>query len=884
MPAAVYGALAVPLSAQDSRPIPEPKRAQAVRLPGGSVALDGRLDDEAWRRVPFVTDFRTKNPVEFGEPGDQTAVAFAYDDAAFYVAARMSSADPARIPRDVTRRDQSGNAEELVISLDPFLDRRTAFSFSVSAGGARSDYFHPEDEDDERDYTFDPVWEARVQVDSAGWTAEMRIPFSQLRFAPRPVQEWGLNIARYVPQRNEDVYWVVVPRRETGFASRFGTLTGIEGIEPARRIELLPYVAGNGTIAARPDPANPFEDRTSGAARAGLDAKLGLGPNLTLDVTVNPDFGQVEADPAEVNLTAFETFFDERRPFFTEGSQLLRGPVDNYFYSRRIGGRPRGRVSGAADYVDTPENTTILGAAKVTGRITPALSIGALAAVTDRERARTFNAATGGFDRQEVEPRSAFGVLRLQQQFGEHGSTVGGTVAGMERFLPTGSPLATQLTNRAVSGGLDWELRFAGGAYVVSGSLGGSYLQGDSLAVRRIQESSGHFFQRPDFQAFKLDPRRTSLAGLKGDIRFTKQSGRLLGSIGVTTESPGFETNDAGRLQNADDINAELELEYRQTDPGRVFRSWEVGADITADWNYDGVRTGGGLTLGARVTWANYLSTDLDLTLRPRALSDVLTRGGPLMGTGRSWSVEGSMETNDSRPTRLDVSASVSGDELGGSSFSFGPELSFRPSSALAVSFEPEYEREVEVHQFVGREDGGTAATFGSRYIFARVTQRTISAQLRVSYTFSPDLTLEAYAEPFAASGRFSDYGELTAARSRSLRAYGTDGTTITRVDQETFQVDDTRNGQSFTLDDEDFQELSFRSNLVLRWEWRRGSTLFLVWQQDRSRSCTPGSPEDCTTGVTPGRTVSGRSLWNAVRAPGDNFVAIKISYWLPAG
>ena len=351
------------------------KQARAVRLTGSGIRVDGRLDDEAWTRAVFITDFTMKEPEQGAVPSEDTEVAFLYDDDALYVAARMHSRHPSGIPQGLTRRDGYGDAEHIVVSIDPFLDRRTAYSFAVTSGNGRRDYYHPRDSEDfgARDFTWDPIWEGRAAVGEEEWTVEFRIPFSQLRFTDQPVHTWGINVNRWIPQRNEDIYWVMVPRELAGFASRFGTLHGIEGIPPNRRMELLPYVAGNSTIRGAPQPGNPFEGRTTTDARVGGDLKMGLGPSLTLDATINPDFGQVEADPAQVNLSAFETIFGERRPFFTEGSQLLQGNVGSYFYSRRIGASPRGRASG--DFVSAPQNTTILGAAKVTGRLGSAWSL-----------------------------------------------------------------------------------------------------------------------------------------------------------------------------------------------------------------------------------------------------------------------------------------------------------------------------------------------------------------------------------------------------------------------------------------------------------------------------------------------------------------------------
>ena len=405
-----------------------PKRAQATRIKGAAPHIDGALDDAAWQAAEPIGDFVQKSPVEGAAPTERTEVRFLYDDDAIYVGARMYRHDPRAIRTSVTRRDGDSDAEVLVISLDTYLDRRTAYSFAISSGGVRKDYYHTQDfEDFSVELGFDPVWLAKARVDSLGWTAEARIPFSQLRFSRGGKQLWGLELRRTTPDRHEDDYWVLIPKAAAGFASYFGLLEGIDGIKPSRRLEILPYTSGGLTLQGKVDPIDPFNRKTQG--RAGSDVKMGLGPNLTLDGTVNPDFGQVEADPAVVNLTAFETFYDERRPFFIEGSENLTGrglsflgrPI--YFYSRRIGSSPHGAASG--DFVKAPLNTTILGAAKVTGRLPSGLTIGALASATPREWARTYDTLTRQFSRAAVEPPAGFGVVRMQQEIGKEHSTLG---------------------------------------------------------------------------------------------------------------------------------------------------------------------------------------------------------------------------------------------------------------------------------------------------------------------------------------------------------------------------------------------------------------------------------------------------------------------------
>ncbi len=567
-------------------PIP-PKTAEAMRL-AQAVNLDGKLDDPVWRQGTPVSGFIQKDPKEGTPASEKTLVWFAYDDEAFYVGARMHIA-PEKIRCLVSRRDQAGISERIVVSLDTYLDRRTAYSFGITAAGTRIDYYHSSDDEYNRDYSYDPVWEAKTGRDSLGWTAEMRIPFSQLRFNAKDVQTWGFNLNRWVPALNEDDYYVYIPKNETGWSSRFASLNGIGAIKPSRRVEVAPYAASDATVTGDRDANDPFDDGKNLVGRTGADLKVGLGPNLTLDAAVNPDFGQVEADPAVVNLSAFEITFNEKRPFFTEGSQLLQGNGPAYFYSRRIGAPPSGPASG--DYVDRPKVSTILGAAKLSGRFASGLSLGLLTAVTDKEFAKTYDAGSQTYDKIQIAPRAGFGILRLQQEFGSSASTVGLSLTGMGRDLSESQALYQRLTHRAFSGGSDWNIRFNKGEYVLSGSLGFSHVEGDSNAIRRIQTSSAHYYQRPDADHVELDPSRTSLSGYQGALRFNKNGGKhWLWSASIAAESPGFELNDVGRLGTADDIDYFGSLRYRENEPGKIFRNYQLALYLANGWNFGGTR------------------------------------------------------------------------------------------------------------------------------------------------------------------------------------------------------------------------------------------------------------------------------------------------------
>lgn len=857
-----------PPSASLPMPAPNPRtvarrQVQAIRIVGGAVRMDGKLDDSAWAQARFSSDFLVKGEDRGYPTSERTEVAFLYDDEALYVGARMSSSSPADVQRLISRRDNPGTAERVLVSLDTYLDRRTAYTFGVTAGGVRIDHYHPQDNEWRTDASFDPVWEARTAADSTGWTAEMRIPFSQLRFRQRGAQVWGINVNRSKPGRDRNDYWVVVPMNEAGWASRFGELTGLEVGTSSRRVEILPYVAAGGTFK----PAQSGGSSNDLNARVGGDLKLGLAPNLTLDATINPDFGQVEADPAQVNLSAFETFFPERRPFFVEGGHLLQGSGPTYFYSRRIGAIPPGTSSNR--YIDQPLNSTIPVAVKLTGRLNSGLSMGALAALTSREQAGVADPATGVLSSVDVAPLSGFGVARLQQDFGPSGSWAGLMFTGVQRDLPPGSLLARILNRQAVAGSGDWNLRFSEGKYELSGHAGFSHVSGDSAAILRAQYSSARYFQRPDAPYVSLDPSRTSLSGYTGALGIAKNTGEhWLWETRVFATSPGFEINDAGAMSLADRIEAFANLRYRGNRPQGLLRGYEVALFTNSGWNFGGVRQYTAPSLYVHATWKNLLSSYAQVGVDTRALSDKLTRGGPLAGTANGWSTRVGVSTDFAARTRWSANGYYYGDEFGGWSYTLHGGLSMRPSPRWEFSVDPGYARANNAWQFFTVLPGGRSATFGNRYVFSSLERNDIYTKVRLNYALNPDVTLELFAMPFVSSGHFYGFGELWAPRSRLLRLYGTDGTTITPETDRSRTVIDGEN--RFTLYNADYNLRSFRSNAVLRWEWRRGSTLFLIWQQNGFAYEPQGDPVRTT------------ALWNALGDRVNNILALKLTYWLP--
>lgn len=847
----------------------ERKQATAVRVADGAIRIDGRLDDDAWRQAVPITNFTQKEPNEGVPPTEEMEVRIVYDNSAIYIGARMYNRAQVAIQAPLGRRDNvEDQAEYVLVSLDTFRDRLTAYGFGVSATGVRIDRYFRQDDETNFDEGFDPVWEAKTDIEEQSWTAELWIPFSQLRFNEQAEQVWGLNMQRSTPTINEVDYWVPVPRTERGWASRFGDLRGIEAVRPTKRIEVLPYVAGASTVNGNRERGNPFDDGRNLTSRTGLDLKMGLGPNLTLEATVNPDFGQVEADPAEVNLSAFETFFTEKRPFFTEGARLLNmSQANNFFYSRRIGAPPSASVSG--DYVDYPSSSTIVASAKLTGRLASGMSLGVLGAITDEESAQVSHRGSSEIETIRVAPRTSYGLVRIQQEFGPSASTVGVMATAVHRDLNSADPLAALLGRSAFAGAGDAILRFRGGQYELRSYAGFTHVQGEAAALARTQRSAVHFFQRPDKDYSLFDPTRTSLTGYKAGGIFERTGGRhWLWNFNTDFESPGFESNDTGRLTSGDGIRFNSRLRYRETTPGKIFRTYSIGLSQSNEWNYGGNRQSGSARAEMNLTFLNFWTTTLATGPDFRTLDGHLTRGGPLMETPGGWATTATLRSRAAAQTVWNGSLTSTTDEAGGRTLNVNGGLSFRPGTRWQLSVTPTYIRQTDSEQYVTALSGGRAETYGQRYIFSYIDRSTFSTQFRMGYTLKPDLNLDVYTEPFAASGRYYDFGELSVPPARQLRVYGTNATTVSLQPNGSRIVTD--GGQTFTLNNYDFNVRSFRSNVVIRWEWRPGSTLYLVWQQDRRISEAIGD------------RVGLGDMFGSLRAPGRNFFVVKTSFWMP--
>ncbi len=853
----------------------------AVRI-STPIVLDGHLDEDAWKSAPAGTGLTQRDPDE-GQPATQlTEVRVLYDEAAIYVGARMFDRDPARIARRLTRRDDdaSGVADYIIIGLDPRHDHLTGATFTVSAAGALQDGTMYNDSFS--DSSWDAVWEAAVAVDEQGWTAEVRIPFSQLRFPAADRQTWGFQLVRYIQRRNEEDWWVPIPKKESAVISRSGHLTGLDGIRSRQHLDLLPYATLRNEFSATVPAGDPFNDGSRLIGGAGLDAKWGVSSSLTLDATVNPDFGQVEVDPAVVNLSAFETFYNEKRPFFIEGSDILsgfggNGPSSHFgfnrsnpslFYSRRIGRAPQGSASG--DFVDTPTSTTILGAAKLTGKTSSGWSLAALDAVTSRESARV--STLGVQNRTEVEPLTNYFVARAYRNVGDRGG-FGFIATSVNRDLQDPA-LANLLPSKAYVVGGDGHLFLnKGNDWVASAALSSSYVAGTSAAMTRLERASSRYFQRPDATHLTYDENARSLSGWNLQVDVNKNAGNFKPNVSFWAVSPGYETNDAGYLTTTDRFGGHAAFTWRKPTPDGLSRSRSLTGGIWWVWNFAGNPMGSGYYLSGNLTFRNYWNASGGVHAGPSTMSDRLTRGGPLTRNPGFRNVWGGV-WSDSRKAisfGMDTSYSPPTDRGWDGWLSFSIKL--RPAPALSIETGPSWTRSGVTAQYVRTVSDPTASgTFGNRYVFGELDQTEVSMVTRVSLIISPKMSLQLYAQPLLSVGRYQGFKELARPRTYDFGRYGIDvGSIAYDTSSATYTVDPMGGAGSapFSFGNPDFNFKSLRVNAVYRWEFRPGSTLYVVWTQQRVDESRPG------------QFALGPDTSRLFSAPGDNVVMAKISYWL---
>lgn len=874
-----------------------PPSAVAARR-ASPVVIDGRLDEATWQAATPITALRQRQPDEGAAASLGTDIRILFDDRALYIGARLS--DPlgragVRAPR--ARRDQlldgSGNngafnsltSDKLLIVLDPFHNHLDQVLFEINPAGVRGEAFNG-------DGSWDPVWDAATRIDDGGWTAEVRIPYSQLRFSREAVQQWGMQIYRYVDRLNERDMWSFRRLDESSGPAFYGHLDGLAIDQQPKQLEVMPYTVARG--AFKPSAAgDPFHSGSDRRVSAGADLKYLLTTNLTLDATINPDFGQVEVDPSVLNLSASETYYDEKRPFFVAGRNAFSfGGSSCYFcdnmssltafYSRRVGRPPQlaGYVTGAAEYSDIPDNTSILGAAKVTGRTSNGYSVGILDALTDRETARFVRSPGGTTSRQMVEPMANYFVGRVKKEFNAGASTIGGIVTSTMRRMNDDTVAAATLRNRATVVGADWVHTWSHRKYRWMGSVVASDVGGSAAAMAATQRSSVHYYQRPDrrvidggFFGARYDTTATGMRGWGLYTRIAKENGNWLWEVSQNWRSPGFEVNDASfasrtayRWMNGNIVRQWLK-------PTSWYRNIWISSGMNQEFNWDGLRTFQDVTAYYGMELPNYWRIRSFYIHNAVVDDDRQTRGGPVTKRDGYDFVHVQLSTDPRQLAVFDLTTRfASGLHDGTRMRQLQPGVALKPMPSLYVQLAPSIEMSENAAQYVTTRTDPTVTAFGGkRYVFAFIRTRTVSLETRVNWTFTPDLTLQLYVQPFIASGDYQRFREFAAPRTLRMVDYGRDAGTITRSAAGSYTVDPDGAGPAaaFRFGDPSFTARSLRGTAVLRWEYRPGSTLYFAWTQQRA-----GVSNDGTLDF--GRDQS--ALW---RDPADNVFLVKMNYWL---
>jgi hypothetical protein len=777
-------------------------------------------------------------PVDGAPATQETSFKVIYDDDHLYVLIRAWDTEPDRIVRQLSRRDNI-EADFVSINIDSYNDRLTAFCFGVTAAGVKADEMITNDDDE--DDTYDPVWYVKTSVDSLGWLAEMKIPFTQIRFGKQEAHEWGLEVWRWLFREEEVSLWQHIPATASGMVSKFGTLTGIRDITPRREVEIMPYIMGK-IETYKKEEGNPYADGVDPGWSAGVDGKIAVTNDFTVNLSVNPDFGQVEADPSEVNLTTFETFFPERRPFFVEGSNIFNYRIsteggssgrDILFYSRRVGRPPHFDPDlEDGEFASIPEATRILGAAKLSGKTRNGWSVGVMEGFANEEEARI---SREGEERTEVtEPFTNYFNTRVQKDFNQGIRSVGGMFTATNRFISDSN--LYYLPAAAYAGGMDYVQYWKEKNYYLRAKAVFSHLAGDQEAILELQESPLRYYQRPDATHLRVDSSLTSLTGHGGSLAGGKIGGGHF-SYGafVTWRSPGLELNDQGYQRVADEIQQVVWSDYKITKPVSIFRSLEVFLNEYSNWDFSWTRTLIGIEGGFGTTFTNYWSFFLAVNRDAPNLNRKELRGGPALKMGGDLNMSFEFESDERRKLILSINSFSNWGDWAHSRFTnIGGALTWKPVKSLALSAGPEYTLGHRTSQYVE-----TLEYKGEpRYIVSRIDQEVIRFDLRIDLSITPDISLQYWGQPFVFAGDYSEFKQVVNPGIddyyRQFDQFNSDRITLD-PESNIYSVDEDLDGDNdYSFENPDFKFYEFQSNLVFRWEYIPGSVLYFVWSQRR--------------------------------------------------
>jgi hypothetical protein len=871
--------LSVAVAAHATDP-PPPEPVRAVRL-SSPIVVDGVLDEPVWESDNAVVALQQNDPHQGSEPSQRTEVRVAYDDDAVYVGARLYDTRPDSIVARLARRDYDSGSDAFAVCFDTFLDGRTGYYFILSAAGTQLDGTLMNDDWD--DSSWDGVWSGKVDSDSLGWTAELRIPFSQMRRRGGREMVWGVNFQRIISRRHEDDKLVYTPRGQSGYVSRFPQLVGLDGVNAAHVVEVMPYFTGKASYLVH-NAGDPFHDGGKYSPAVGGDLRTNVGSRFMLNATGNPDFGQVEIDPAVVNLSDVETYYSEKRPFFTEGLAVFRcgnngasdywgfnWPEPTFFYTRRIGRAPQGMPPPGATYADLPFATHILGALKLTGQPTPQLNVGLVSALTRRETA-DYELGDGARHSVAVEPLTYYGVLRGLRSFNGERQGLGVMATETARALG-GTGLGDQLNRNGLVTTVDgWTALDSRKTWVLSGYVTASRVDGTRARMAVLESSSQHYYQRPGRRDLGVDANATSLTGYGARVWVNRQRGPWMSNSAIGFLTPGYEVNDMGFGSRADVINGHLGLGYMWDKPNSWRKYWWVIGAVAESWNLGGQHTMNQLFLKTNLEQINAWSWVLSGGWMGSAFADRATRGGPAVLQPRAWWGDVYWDTDGRAKVFLSAEVSPSGDVVGSFDLPIYPAVTWKPSSSLSFSVGPTLDFNHQDTQYVTQvADPLATATSGGRYVFAKLDQTTAGATLRMDCSLTPSLSLQLYMQPLVSSGRYSRFGELARPETYDFLVYGRDaGSTIAGGSQGTDVVADPDGpgpAPAIDLGGPDFTYRTVRGDAVLRWEYTPGSALYLVWTQDRTDTTGEGDFR-----LRPSLSALGRT-------PANNIVMVKVSH-----
>jgi len=818
---------------------------QTIRLTGEPPVIDGLVNEDVWDMVEWSGEFVQREPYEYQEPSQETAIKILYDDNNLYVAIRAFDTEPDKIEKRLTRRD-SWEGDWVAIGIDSYNDELTGFAFSVNAAGVKNDGMVTNDNN--FDDTWDPVWYTKVSIDELGWLAEMKIPFTQLRFSKKENYTWGLEVIRMYFRKEEMSIWQMIAQDAAGWVSLWGELRGITNIQPKKEVELIPYVMGN-VETYEEEEGNPFEDGTDFGYNAGLDGKIAVTNDLTLNFTINPDFGQVEADPSEVNLSAFESYFEEKRPFFIEGSNIYDYPLssgdgpfssDNLFYSRRIGRQPQYELDLTDnEFSKTPEFTRILGAMRLSGKTSNGWSIGILESVTNKEEATIDNE---GKQRTEVvEPLTNYFNARVQKDINKGNTIIGGMVTATNRFINDSA--LEFLPTSAYTQGIDFQNYWKDKAYYIGLSTVFSQVNGTTEAITDMQESPQRYYQRPDATHLSVDTTKTNLFGNGGTIEGGKVGeGHWRYGGWVTWRSPGLDLNDMGFLRLSDFFNEIIWAGYRIWEPFSIFRNMNINAAQWSGWDFSGQHLYVGANVNLNMQFKNYWRFGTGINREFFDIDRHQLRGGSALRAPGSLGNWFNIGTDNRKKLSFDLFMHNRwGDDSYQRRFGTGLDITYRPLYFLQISIEPGYNVSNQKIIYVETPDYNDE----ERYVVSEIKQEFISTDIRIELSITPDLSIQYWGQPFLFSGDYSNYKKVTDPMAENWQDQYyqfTNSEIIYDQDDNMYEIDENGDGYiDYSFDNPDFSFYEFRSNLVIRWEYIPGSTAYLVWSQGRTGDHTDG-------------------------------------------